>query len=76
MPDGGVSVVDDEGVPISEKTVKISEVIFFVCADGFNLNGPNEAVCGDDGSLSVAPEDVPVCDGEFERGHSKKFQEN
>ena len=62
MPEG-VSVVDDSGNPLSGKTAKPSETIFFVCEDGFIITGTNETVCGVDGSWNVADGNLPVCVG-------------
>ena len=63
MPDG-VSVVDENGDEIGEKTAKSSQLVFFVCSDGFVLNGPGQAVCGSDGEFDVSGDSLPVCDGE------------
>ena len=63
MPDEAM-VVDADGNSV-EEDIKVSEIIYFVCPTGFIINGPEEALCGADGSLNVTEDDLPICDCKF-----------
>ena len=63
--DGG-DVVDENGDPVTDKSSKVAETIYFACVNGFDLIGPTEAVCRTDTSWSLDVNNLPGCKGEPE----------
>ena len=59
-------VVDADGNAVTSKSSKVGETIYFVCADTFVLDGPSQALCGNDGSWDVSEDDLPVCECELD----------
>ena len=58
-----VEIVDSNEVIIVDPT-KYNEVIYFKCQEGFKLEGPEMAICQNDGLFHLEDE-LPKCKGIF-----------
>ena len=67
--DGGISLVDVNGDPVDdEEPLMATEKIYFTCEEGFEVVGPKEAVCGNDGQFDPGEDDLPFCQGKYQMG--------
>merc|ERR1739838_1013405 len=58
----GVDIVDQDGEIVVKDTLKETETVYFKCEDGFELIGPKETSCKNDGSLDVGDDEKPSCE--------------
>ena len=59
----GVDIVDQDGEIVVKDTLKETETVYFKCEDGFELIGPKETSCKNDGSVDVGDDEKPSCEG-------------